>query len=219
MTSVLAKNSGFSLFELLIVIAIVGILITGLQQVIVSGLGTYEAVQSKQELESEARFAMERILSFVQESDEILSPDSASDQEILTVSERVMDVYNNTTRAYDVDGDGTSDADNDGNGILNDYPDPDDPDPPDYITFDLDKTDGSNWKLRETMPDYGMAPADPANYRSARVLCEHVAAFRNNLVRKNDLEFSANLVEIQLTLNDGINEVSLRTRARARLLD
>lgn len=214
---VLKKDFGFSLIELLITITILGIMVGGLQQVIVGALTAYDVVKGKQELENQARFAMERMVMFVQESDKIEKPDSASNQEILQVSERVMDTYNNATRAYVVDGDGVLDADNDNDGVVNEHTSP--PDPPDLITFDLDKTDADNWKLQETMPDYSMAAADPPNYRSARVLCEHVTTFSNNLVRKNDLEFFPNLVEIQLMLSDGLNEVSFKTRAKARLID
>lgn len=214
-TAASTKNAGFSLIELLIVIAIVGIVITGLQQVIVGGLDAYEAVKGKQELENQARYAMERMVMFVQESDEISSPDSASGQEILKVSERVMDIYDNGTLAYDIDGDGALDADNDDDGLINE--DAATPDPPDFMIFDLDKTDADNWKLQEKMPDYSTATL--TDYRTTRVLCEYVTTFSNNLVRKNDLEFFPNIVEIQLTLNDGVNEVSFKTRAKARLID
>ena len=215
MTAVLVRDSGFSLIELLIVITILGIIVGGLQQVIVGGMSAYDTVKSKQELENQARFAVERMVMFAQESDEISSPDSASNQEILKVSERVMDTYNNATRAYDVDGDGKLDADNDNDGAVNENTTT--PDPPDFIIFDLDKTDADNWKLQEKMPDY--STSDLVDYRSTRVLCENVTTFSNNLVRKNDLEFFTNLVEIRLTLNDGINEVSFKTRAKARLVN
>jgi len=208
------RDLGFSLIELLITIAILGIVVAGLQQVIVGGLSAYDAVKDKQELENQARFAMERMVMFVQESDEISSPDSASNQEILKVSERVMDIYDysGASPVYDVDGDGVLDADNDDDGTVNE--DATTPDPPDFIIFDLDKTDSDNWKLQEKMPDYSTASL--VDYRTTRVLCEHVTTFSNNLVRENDLEFLPNLVEIQLTLSDGLNEVSFKTRAKAR---
>jgi len=199
---------------MLITIAILSIVITGLQQVIVGGMTAYETVKEKQELQNQAQFAMERMVMFVQESDGIASPDGASDQEVLQVSERVMDTYN-STQAYDVDGDGTLDADNDNDGTINE--DESSPDPPDYVIFDLDKTDADNWKLQEKMPDY--STSNLTDYRATRVLCENVTTFSNNLVRKNETEFFTELVEIQLTLNDGINEVSFKTRARARMID
>ena len=148
-------------------------------------------------------------------SAKISSPNSASNQETLQISERVMDTFNNATRAYDVDGDGKLDADNDNDSVINE--DTTTPDPPDFVIFDLDKTDAANWKLQEKMPDYSTASL--VDYRTTRVLCENVTAFSNNLVRKNDLEFFSDLVEILLTLNDGINEVSFKTRAKARMID
>jgi len=210
------RDRGFSLVELLVVIAILGIIVAGLQQAITSALTAYDNVKDKQELEAQARYAMERMVMFVQESDEISKPDSASDQEVIEVSERLLDTYNNTTWAYDVDGDGLLDADNDGDGIVNE--DAVTPDPPDILTFDLDKTDSDNWKLREKMPDYS-TPGDLTDFLSTRVLCENVTAFKNNLVHKNDSQFHSNMIEIELTLSSGVHEISLNTRARARLID
>jgi len=215
MKAALKKDDGFSLIELLIVVAILSIIMTGLQQVISTAVTSYNSTKDKQDMENQARFAMERMVRFVQETDLINLPDSATDQETLEISERLLDTYNNDTQAYALDGDGWLDADNDNYGIVNE--DTTTPDPPDLITFDLDKTDAGNWKLREKMPDYSTALL--TDYLATRELCEHVTEFKNNLVRKNDLEFHNNLVEIQLTLDDGINRVSLKTRARARLME
>jgi hypothetical protein len=44
------------------------------------------------------------------------------------------------------------------------------------------------------------------------VLCEHVTTFSCTLL-------APNLVEIQLTVNDGKNEVSLKTRVKAIFVD
>lgn len=215
MKTVLKKDEGFLLIELLIVIAIFGIIMTGLQQVIVTAVTAYNSTKGKQDLEIRARFAMERMVIFVQETDLITLPNSATDQENLEISERVLDTYDNATHAYVLDGDGVLDADNDNDGVVNE--DTTTPDPPDLIIFELDKTDAGNWKLLEKMPDYSTDTLD--DYLTTRELCEHVTEFKNNLVRKNDTEFHANLVEIQLTLEDDINKVSLKTRARARLIE
>jgi prepilin-type N-terminal cleavage/methylation domain-containing protein len=214
MTAVLKQDDGFSLIEMLIVVAILGIIMTGLQQVIATAVTSYNSTKDKQDMENHARFAMERMVRFVQETDLINLPDSATDQEKLEISERLLDTYNNDTQAYALDGDGWLDADNDKDGIINE--DTTTPDPQDIITFGLDKTDAGNWKLLEEMPDYSTTPG---GHLATRELCEHVTEFKNNLVRKNDLEFHNNLVEIQLTLDDGTNNVSLKTRARARLME
>jgi hypothetical protein len=60
------------------------------------------------------------------------------------------------------------------------------------------------------MPDYSTAALD--DFMAMKVLCEHVSSFTCNLL-------ATNLVEIQLTLNRGNEEVSLKTRARAMYVE
>jgi hypothetical protein len=108
---------------------------------------------------------------------------------------------------YRPEGDGYLDADNDHDGVVNeDAAD----DPPDPITFSLDKSDGSNWRLVEDMPNYGTS--QPDDFLVKKVLCEHVASFHCTLM-------NSDLVEIQLTLIDGENELSVKTRAKAMYMD
>lgn len=198
-------KSGVTLLELVMSLAILGIIAVGLQQVISTATSTYNDTRDKQELLAEARYAMGRMVMFVQETDAIQKPDDVSNEEVLIVSERVLDTYENTTRAYDEDGDGFLDADNDGDGLINE----DGGDPPDWITFDLDKSNASNWKLREEMPDYSTVAL--ADAMAKKVLCEHVTAFQCNRLAKN-------LVEITLTLSHGKSEVSLTSRVKAKLI-
>jgi len=200
----LKNNSGLTLFELLISIAILGILMVGLHQALGTAISAYGNTKNKQELLAQARYTMERMVMFVNETDYIWKPDDV-DQEILRVGERVLDTYNNATHAYDIDGDGYLDADNDYNGTINVTLPPDE-----QLTFSLDKTEASNWKLKEEMPDY--STADYYDTSAGKVICEHITAF-------NCSRLSANLVEIELTLNNGKSEVSLKTRARARLIE
>ena len=204
----LKNNSGLTLFELLISTAILGILMMGLHQALGTAISAYGNTKNKQELLAQARYTMERMVMFVNETDYIWKPDDV-DQEILKVSERVLDTYINATHVYDIDGDEPPllDADNDSNGLVNDD---DTNDPPDSITFDLDKTDASNWKLMEQRPDYSTSALD--DFMAKEVICEHVSTF-------NCSHLSMNLVEIELTLNNGKSEVSLKTRARARLIE
>jgi len=198
--------AGFTLFELLVSITLLGIIMIGLQQVVGSALSTYGAAKEKQELLAAARYAVERMVMFVEECDQIQNPVSETAEEILKVSERVLDTYNNATHAYDIDGDNTLDADNDANSLVNDDAVND---PLDYITFDLDKTDAENWKLTETMPDYSTATLN--DFTAQRVICENVTTFQCKLI-------DTNLVEIRLVLSSGENEVDLKTRAIARLI-
>ena len=191
-------SSGFTLLELLISIAILSIIMLGLQQVMGTALSAHRRTTEKTELLAQARYAMERMVMFVQETDQIAIP--AVDR--LVVNERLLDTYDNDLHIYLFEGDGYLDADNDHNGLVNEGTLED---PPDRITFDLDRTDGNNWKLMEEMPDYGSPDLEDA--KEKKVLCDHVTTFQCTLL-------APNLVEILLTLDDGEHEVSLKTRAR-----
>lgn len=200
----LNNNSGFTLLELLVSITILGIIMVGLHQVVGTALSAYDNTKNKQDLLAQARFAMERMVMFVQEADSILKPDGV-DQEILKVSERVLNTYDNDDvsfpRDYVIKGDEYLDADNDWNSLINDH---DTYDPPDYITFSLDGTD-----LKEEMPNYSTSELD--DFMDKIVICEHVTDFKCNLLDT--------IVEIQLTLNNGNIEVSLKTRVKAMYVD
>ena len=182
---------------------------TGLYQALATAISIHADTKEKQELVAQTRYAMERMAMFVRETDTISMPDDIN-QELLRVSDRVLDNYDNSTHTYKVEGDGLLDADNDSDGRVNEntfFPDP-----KEYITFDLDKTDASNWKLMEEMPDYSTGFPLLSDLTPKRVICEHVTAFTCNL-------FATNLVEILLTLNNGKSEVTLKTRVRARLIE
>jgi hypothetical protein len=170
----------------------------GLHQVMGTALSAHRQTTEKTELLAQARYAMERMVMFVQETDQIDVPSV----DRLVVNERMIDTYSNDLHTYLFEGDGYLDADNDGNGLVNEGTLED---PPDPITFDLDKIDGNNWKLMEEMPDYGTS--DLYDSKEKKVLCEHVTTFQCTLL-------APNLVEILLNLNDGQHEVSLKTRVR-----
>ncbi len=201
--------SGLTLLELLVTVTILGIVMISLNQVLGSAVSAYGDIKNKQELLAQARYAMERMVMFVGESDAIIEPDNDSDHDVLQVSERMLDTYDNSTYAYTIDGDSILDADNDGDGLVNED-DTDPPDPREFITFDLDKAEAGNWKLREQMPDYGTAGL--ADFTASKVICEHVTVFTCN-------RLSLSLVGIELSVNNGRSEVSLKTRVQARLLD
>ena len=192
-------KSGFTLLELVISVAILSIIMMGLHQVMETALSAHSSVQEEQELAARARYAMERMVMFVQETDQVQIPSS----DRLIVSERLLDTFDNVTNLYAPEGDGYLDADNDYDGLVNEGGVED---PPDSITFDLDKTDANNWKLQEQMPRYE-TPA-LGDFVASKVLCEHVTGFQCSLL-------GPDLVEIQLTLNDGNNEVNLKTRVKA----
>lgn len=196
------NNLGFTLLELLIGIAILGIIMIGLNQALGTAVSSYGVIKQKQDLLAQARYAMERVVMFTQETDSIQVPSS----DRLIVHERVLDTYNNGDHTYLSGGDGYLDADNDSDGLINEGG----ADSADLVTFDLNKADPNNWKLQEQMPDYSTAAL--ADFMAVNVICEHVTSFSCNLL-------ATNLVEIQLTVNDGNKEVSLKTRARAMYVE
>ena len=196
-------KSGFTLLELVISVAIMSIILIGLHQAMDTAISAHSHAQEEQDLVVRARYAMERLVRFVQQTDQVEI--TASDR--LVVSERVLDTYRNDTNAYAPEGDGFLDADNDYDGLVNEGGAED---PPDSIIFDLDKTDANNWKLQEQQPRYETPSL--GDFMPARVLCENVTDFQCSLV-------ASNLVEILLTLNDGKNEVTLKTRVKAMYLD
>jgi prepilin-type N-terminal cleavage/methylation domain-containing protein len=200
------NSAGLTLIELLISVAIIGILILGVHRVVGSTISVYQQTSGRQDLLAQARYAMERMALFVQESDMVAEPASASGTTLLKVSERVLDLYDNATHQYTVGGDGIPDCDNDRDGLINHG----DSDPVDYVTFDLDSSDSANIKLRETLPDY--SSGQTGTYLAPRVLCEHVTSFQC-------VRISSRLVEIRLTLTQGTSSVTLDTKIKPRLLN
>jgi prepilin-type N-terminal cleavage/methylation domain-containing protein len=214
-----SHQTGFTLVELLIGIVIIGMILAGLSQVLSTVLSSYQADQASQTSVPEARYALERMVMFVQETDQITAP-SATAGEQLTVSERVSDQYDNISHAYKAEGDGYLDADNDHDNLLNEDEEAGD-DPWDFITFELVTTDANNWKLMEKMPDY-TATGNPKTV----VICEHIKPDPLN----NPLGFScrrllrpdgtlSGIVEIILTVQKGSATVTLKTTAKSRWVE
>jgi len=187
-------------------IVIIGMILGGLSQLLGHVLSTYNAVQASQESLPQARYALERMVMFVQESDQISQPSTTTSVELLTVSERVSDQYNNTSHAYAAAGDGFLDADNDADGLINEGG----ADPAEFIAFALDKTDTGNWKLTEQMPNYGTA--DTGDLKTKVVICDHVQAFSCR-------RLSTGIVEIFLAVQKGSTTVNLKTTAESRWLE
>jgi prepilin-type N-terminal cleavage/methylation domain-containing protein len=197
-------NSGFTLLELLISMVILSIIMIGLHQAMATALSTHQQTTNRQELLAQARYAMERMVMFAQETDHIEIP--AADT--LVLNERVLDTYDNETHGYKFEGDGFLDADNDYDGVVNEGGVNEDPVDP--ISFSLDKSEPNNWKLQEQMPDYGSPTLD--DFLATKVLCEHVTTFSCELL-------APNLVEIQLTVNNGEHEVNLKTRVKSMYME
>ena len=203
----LAQNKkGFTLFELILAVSVLGLIMTSFQQVLGQTLSTHKDTQEKLEQISHARFAMDRIALLISETGFIEIPVQDNSAESLVIEERMMDAYNNVTRTFVPDG--VLDADKDSSMMVNDDIIND---PVDKITISLDKTDPDNWKLVEVMPDY--STADPSDFMSQIILCENVEVFQ--VTRGSDAAKQQNLVKIQLDLGIGINKLSFTTRAIA----
>jgi len=200
------NKAGFTLVELLIAIALMALIVGTLDQVAARVLSTYSAVQESQELVPQARYALERMVTFVQESDYIKTPDTTSSTKELTVSERFSDQYTNASRVYAVAGDGLPDADTNSDGLINDGGGV----PVELITFRLDETDATNGRLMEKMPDYSSITL--SDTKAEVIIGEHVTEFSCK-------RLSAGIVEITLTLQKGTKAVTLRTTAKARWVD
>lgn len=201
------RKAGFTLIELLIAIALMALIVGALDQVAGRVLSTYSAVQASHDLIPQARYALERMVTFVQESDKIQTPPTIDPTEVLAVSERLSDQYTNASRTYKVDGDTLLDADTDADGPVNESGDATTGDPYEYISFGLDKTDATNWKLTEQMPNYGTSATN--DFKTPVTLCEHVTVFACR-------RLSAGIVEITLTLQQGSKAITLRTTGKAR---
>ena len=135
------NKSGFTLIELLIAIALMALIVGALDQIAARVLSTYSAVQASQDLVPQARYALERMVTFVQESDYIVAPDTTVSTKELTVSERLSDQYTNASRVYAVAGDGHPDADTNFDGLIIPY---------ELLTLDV-APGGAGWAADDTL--------------------------------------------------------------------
>jgi prepilin-type N-terminal cleavage/methylation domain-containing protein len=192
------SHAGLTLVEVLVAITILSILMVGLHQTIDSALSSYREGKNQNTLLNQAHFAMERMVMFIEKAQEIKRPAPNK----LEVPERVLDTFINASRTYWANGDGILDADFDSDGLV----DEGDGDNKEWIKWDRNK---DTFQIIEKMPD--RRTADQGDHLAETVICEHVKS----------LEFTkmaSNLVEIQLVLNDGKEEVSLKTRVKARFV-
>ena len=108
------ENSGLSLLELLIAIAILGMIVGGLYQTMAGALSSHAYTRNKRDLLSRANFCIERMAMFIREASEIAVPTDR----VVEVPERLTDTHDNTTHAYLSDGDGLPDTDRDSDGFV-----------------------------------------------------------------------------------------------------
>jgi len=125
------QQSGYTLIELLIALALSAILFTGLGSVVGQAIDSRGAVQETNALTQQARFAMQQMVRAVRRSPHLLLPlnDSSNTNWPDNIREEPAAPVGDSTLAtavlavtldpaQDLDGDGTPDADNDGDGRI-----------------------------------------------------------------------------------------------------
>ena len=176
------QQSGYTLIELLIALALSAILFTGLGSVVGQVLETRETVHDKNDLTQQARFAMQQMVHAISRSPHLLLPlnDSSNTNWPDNIREEPSAPVGDSTLstavlamtldpAQDLDGDGTPDADNDGDGRI-------DEDLPQDTTYDNapgivlidDMGDGTVDKFAgccsmDDEEDFGIINEDPIN--------------------------------------------------------
>ncbi len=134
MTAVTNHNQGYTYVELMLAVALAGMLVLGLSGVVGNALQTGDLVHEKNDLTRQARFAMQRMVRVVSHTRSLLLPlndnpgtnwpENIREQTVpasppvgdSTLATAVLAV---TLPAYqDLDNNGISDADNDGDGQL-----------------------------------------------------------------------------------------------------
>ncbi|MFK8030338.1 MAG: PilW family protein [Gammaproteobacteria bacterium] len=124
-----ARNqSGITLVELIISLAIASMLLVGLHQLIGSSFATQELIDEQTELSRSARFAMVRMTRAVTGSQRLLVPmgdnpsttnvESIRDEIVGTDSSRSAVLAVTLDSSSDLDANGIPDADNDGDGLI-----------------------------------------------------------------------------------------------------
>lgn len=142
-----SRNAGYTLLELLIATALAGLLMAGIAGIVDRALGSQELVEERNSLNTDARFAMQRMVRAVSETRQLVLPmvdkpgtnwrenvreetvpasppegDSTKATAVLAVS---------LSASFDLDADGFPDADNDRDGLI-------DEDFPSDIAYDFD---------------------------------------------------------------------------------
>lgn len=198
------SRAGLTLVELILGIAILGMVMVSLQQAITITTKSASVQGSRQNLTMQGRVAMERMVRFVEATDEIVVPASTSGVSRLQVRECWLDTYVNTTRVYSAMGDGVPDADDDANGLINDGTMLD---AVDLVSYVLAEEATGRASLLEILPRYGTASFE--DLETNKVIEGYVSGFVCRQERPG-------LVTISLVLDDGQHRVPLQTRALAR---
>ena len=127
-------QTGVTLIEMLIAIALTGLLIAGLNGVIGQALSVQRVVDENNDLSGQARFAMQQMVHAVSHLDQLLLPmaDKTTTAFVENIREQTIPASapppgSSTATAvlavtlpatFDLDGNGIPDADNDGDGLF-----------------------------------------------------------------------------------------------------
>jgi len=190
-------RAGLSLIELLIAVAILGVVTGGLALALNQAVLSHRLLAGRQDLLSQGNYALRRMFLFARETSEISLPNDDK----LEGPERVLDQLDNTTRLALPDGDGILDADSNANGLVDDDKDSD---PEERFQYEHV---GS--QILETLPNYGTAAFN--DYLPPSPICDRVEDLKMK-------KLADDLFEITLVLNDGRNRVELFTRIKARII-
>lgn len=132
------SQSGFTLVEMIVSVAVASLLIAGLNGVIGQALEVSEHVLNKNELSRQARFAMDQMVRAVSHSQRLLLP--LADNSVTNWPENIREQTipasppsGSSTLAsavlavslpsyFDLDANGIADADNDGDGLIDEDP-------------------------------------------------------------------------------------------------
>jgi prepilin-type N-terminal cleavage/methylation domain-containing protein len=154
------SQSGLTLVEVLVSLAIFGLIVGVLYQMTSVGLAAWDIQRDRNRLLVEGERAMEEIVRHVRGTNLVLAPAyDGTPENTLSLAEMVLDA----------DQDGFSDSDNNKNGKIHD--DPGNLDPVDPVMFYRNSTTG---QLIERLPDY--ATSDLTDYVESAI-ADHVQSF------------------------------------------
>jgi len=183
MTRSFVNSRGFTLIELLIAMALAGLVLAAMSGLVNNVLGTEEVVAGRNQLQKDARFAMQRMARAVAETRQLIlpMPDKPDTDWRENVREETVPaslpegssvkatavLAVSLSESVDLDADGFPDADNDGDGRI-------DEDYPADIAYDFDPgihliDDGGNGFVDDSFSDnddderLNAADEDPIN--------------------------------------------------------
>ncbi len=193
--SSLQKLHGFTLIEVLIVVAISGMLMVSLSNIVGGALNANEVTKSQNDLNREASFIMDRIIAVVSRSPNVTVIDVPGMGAVnLLISARL-------DPDRDTDLNGIPDADNDADSEIDEGPISEDWD--DWVRFNVSP---STQQLIEEDPfplDVGGASGVDVLDKRYYTMANNVTGFSGNLIEDSAKRFDLLEVNLELTGNDG----------------